>query len=104
MNNTKISSPMKCPHCFLELRITSHHNKELDQCPKCEGIWLDGNNSENIFDFTDSGYKKIHSAKDLQDNEDTIDETPDNKLQNDYYYYKKPFKENEKLDDMFDFE
>ena len=53
-----ISSPMKCPHCFLELIITSQYDKELDQCPKCEGIWLDGDNSKNIFDFTDDGDKK----------------------------------------------
>ena len=45
--------------------------------------------------------KKYNTVKDFQD---TVDENQDNKLQNDYYYYKKPFKENEKLDDMFDFE
>jgi hypothetical protein len=35
---------------------------------------------------------------------DTFDEIYDNKLQNDYYDYKKPSKESEKLDDVFDFE
>ena len=96
-----ISSSMKCPHCLLELRLMLQYDKEIDQCPKCEGIWLDKDTLENIFDFTDDNDKKYKSAKDLQD---TVDENHDNKLQNDYYYYKKPFKENEKLDDMFDFE
>ena len=91
---------MKCPHCFLELRMTSQYDKEIDQCPKCEGIWLGKYNSENIFDFTDRGDLKMQEVKDLQD---AVDENQDNKLENDYYY-KKPFKENERLDDMFDFE
>jgi Zn-finger nucleic acid-binding protein len=95
---------MKCPHCFLELRIISQYNKEIDQCPKCEGIWLDPDTTENIFDFTEDGDEKIKLVNDFQDSEDTIDQNPDNKLQKDYYYYKKPFKKNEKIDDMFDFE
>ena len=101
MNQILISSPMKCPHCFLELRMTSQYDKEIDQCPKCEGIWLGKDNSDTIFDFTDRGDIKIQEVKDFQD---TVDENQDNKLENDYYYYKKPFKENERLDDMFDFE
>ena len=92
---------MKCPHCFLELIIASKDDKEIDKCPKCEGIWLGIDNSENIFDFTDNGDKEMQQDKDLQDTEDG---NQDNKLGNDYYYYKRPFKENEKLDDMFDFE
>jgi Zn-finger nucleic acid-binding protein len=92
---------MKCPHCFLELILRSQDHKEVDQCPKCEGIWLGIDNSENIFDFTDDHDKKMQEVKDLQD---TVDENQDNKRESDYYYYKKPFKENEKLDDMFDFE
>jgi len=85
---------MKCPHCFLELIITSRYDKEIDQCPKCEGIWLDKDASVNIFDFTDDGDKKIQTVEDLQERENTVDESQDNKLQNEYYYYKKPFKEN----------
>jgi uncharacterized protein len=104
MNQIPISTPMKCPHCFLELRITSQHNKEVDKCPKCEGIWLDGDTSEDIFDFTDVGDQKITHVENIQERDDTVDENVDNKSENDYYYYKKPFKENEKLDDMFDFE
>lgn len=104
MNYILIGSHMKCPHCFLELIITSQYDKEIDQCPKCEGIWLDGDNSENIFDFTDDGDKKIQTVENFHEREDTVDENQDNKLQNEYYYYKKPFKENGNLDDMFDFE
>jgi Zn-finger nucleic acid-binding protein len=96
---------MKCPHCFLELRLMLQYNKEIDQCPKCEGIWLDKDNSENIFDFTDDASdKNILQKNDFQIKEDTVDQNHDTKLENDYYYYKKPFKENGNLDDMFDFE
>ena len=91
---------MKCHHCFLELIMTSQYDKEIDQCPKCEGIWLGNGNSENISDVTNDGDKKKQEVRNFQD---TVDENQDNKF-NDSYYYKKPFKENEKLDDMFDFE
>ena len=42
---------MKCPHYFLELLITPQYDKEVDKCPKCEGIWLHKNDSENTFDI-----------------------------------------------------
>jgi len=86
---------------FLELRMTSQYDQEIDQCPKCEGIWLGKDYSENISDFTDYRDIKIQAVKDLQD---TADENQGNRLENDYYYHKKPFKENGKLDDMFGFE
>jgi uncharacterized protein len=94
---------MKCPHCFLELIITPLYDKEVDKCPKCEGIWLDKNDSEYTFDFTDeSGDKDNMTYQDFQSKKNSNDENVDNKLE--YYYYKKPFKENGKIDDMFDFE
>jgi uncharacterized protein len=94
---------MKCPHCFLELIITPLYNKEVDKCPKCEGIWLDKNDSEYTFDFTNKGGDKDNMTyQDFQSKKNSNDENVDNKLE--YYYYKKPFKENGKIDDMFDFE
>jgi uncharacterized protein len=94
---------MKCPHCFLELIITPLYDKEVDKCPKCEGIWLDKNDSENTFDFIDEdGDKDNTTYQDFQPKENSNDENVENKLE--YYYYKKPFKENEKIDNMFDFE
>jgi uncharacterized protein len=94
---------MKCPHCFLELIITPLYDKEVDKCPKCEGIWLDKNDSENTFDFIDEDDDKDNTTyQDFQPKENSNDENVENKLE--YYYYKKPFKENEKIDNMFDFE
>jgi uncharacterized protein len=94
---------MKCPHCFLELIITPLYDKEVDKCPNCEGIWLDKNDSESTFDFIDEdGDKDNTTYQDFQPKENSNDENVENKLE--YYYYKKPFKENEKIDDMFDFE
>jgi hypothetical protein len=54
---------------------------------------------ENIFDFTDNDQKVK-----VEDFQDIVNESHDNELPNEYYHYKKPFKENERLDDMFDFE
>ena len=55
---------------------------------------LDFTNEDNI----------TQSIEDLGEQENTFDENYENKHQNDYYYYKKPFKESGKLDDVFDFE
>ena len=93
---------MKCPHCFLELMITPLYDKEVDKCPKCEGTWLHKNDSENTFDFTNEGGDKDNTTyQDFQPKENSNDENVKNKLE---YYYKKPFKESEKIDEMFDFE
>ena len=75
---------MKCPRCLLELRLMLQYDKEVDQCPKCEGIWLDKNILENIFDFIDDDQKVK-----VEDFQDIVNESHDNKLQNEYYYYKK---------------
>lgn len=96
---------MKCPHCFLELIITPLYEKEVDKCPKCEGIWLDRKDPENTFDFIDDDYhgdKDNTTYQDFQPKENSSDENVENK--HEYYYYKKPFKENEKIDEIFDFE
>lgn len=97
---------MKCPHCFLELIITPLYHKEVDKCPKCEGIWLDRKDPENTFDFIDDddyhGDKDNTTYQDFQPKENSNDENVENK--HEYYYYKKPFKENEKIDEMFAFE
>ena len=72
---------MKCPHCFLELIITPLYNKEVDKCPKCEGIWLDKNDSEYTFDFTDKGGDKDNMTyQDFQPKKNSNDENVDNKL------------------------
>ena len=94
---------MKCPYCFLELIITPLYDKEVDKCPKCEGIWLDGKDPENTFGFIDAGGDKDNTTyQDSQPKENSNDENVDNKRE--YYCYKKHFKENEKIDEMFDFE
>lgn len=103
MSKISISSLMKCPHCLLELRRILKYDKEFDQCSKCEGIWLDKETSDNMFDLTD-GDKEIHHSNDYQDREHIIDENYDHDLLRGYHYYKKSFTENAKLDDIFDFE
>ena len=32
---------MKCPRCSAELSIEKHKGIEVDRCPRCEGMWLD---------------------------------------------------------------
>lgn len=32
---------MDCPRCTTELKIEKHKGIEIDRCPKCDGLWLD---------------------------------------------------------------
>jgi Zn-finger nucleic acid-binding protein len=78
---------MKGPRCFLELIIAPQQDKKVDKCPKCKDIWLDRNSSKNMIDFTKED-TTMQYAEDLEDHENSFNEYYDNKLQNDYYYYK----------------
>lgn len=33
---------MQCPVCKVELLLSVREDVEIDCCPKCGGIWLDG--------------------------------------------------------------
>lgn len=59
---------MKCPNCNANLEIKEYKGIEVNQCPKCEGIW---------FDF-----------KELDDLEDTV--LSDDELKGTLVWDKKP--------------
>ena len=39
---------IKCPLCNLDMRSFMVQNVEIDKCPKCEGIWLDRGELEQL--------------------------------------------------------
>ena len=32
---------MECPRCHVDLKVEQHKGIEIDRCPRCEGLWLD---------------------------------------------------------------
>jgi Zn-finger nucleic acid-binding protein len=39
--SVKPGSVMKCPKCDVKMKITMAGEIELDECPKCRGLWVD---------------------------------------------------------------
>jgi len=54
VNPTKLSEPRLCPRCpeqTLERRWFSDRQKvEIDQCPRCGGIWLDAGEFSRVYE------------------------------------------------------
>jgi Zn-finger nucleic acid-binding protein len=54
VSNVKFTEPRMCPRCpevVLERKWFSELKKvEIDQCPKCDGIWLDAGEFTPIYD------------------------------------------------------
>jgi len=54
VSNVKLTEPRKCPRCpdtILERKWFSDTKKvEIDQCPKCDGVWLDAGEFSQIYD------------------------------------------------------
>jgi rubrerythrin len=34
-------SLMRCPKCGTQLATIQHHNVTVEECPSCQGLWLD---------------------------------------------------------------
>ncbi len=39
---------MRCPRCKAEMVVTHLHGVEIDRCPDCQGLWLDGGELQKI--------------------------------------------------------
>lgn len=89
---------LQCPHCFLDMKMSIQLNEEVNECPSCEGLWLDSFNLEKIF-----GFRKFNTGVFNDQFQNNIRENSP-KAYGEYYYYKKPFQKNVNKDDIFGFE
>lgn len=46
--STKQSQPVSCPRCSVALVEEAIEQVKIDRCPKCEGIWLDAGELEQL--------------------------------------------------------
>ncbi len=90
---------MECPRCYLEMQLSVKNNEEVSKCPGCEGLWLDAEIIDNIFDLSLERYDNYTENK----VEETVPKNPPPR-EKDYYFYKRPFNENANPDDVIGFE
>jgi Zn-finger nucleic acid-binding protein len=56
-----IGTQMNCPACKNTMIILEHEQIEIDYCPGCRGIWLDGGELELILDDADEAHHLLAS-------------------------------------------
>lgn len=85
---------LKCPNCSSEMDIRTKYGVEIDNCPRCKGVWLDRGELEKIANmqsrYDDDHYKRYHYDKDHDDDDD--------------YYQRRKHKKRGFLGDLFDFD
>ena len=86
---------LSCPNCSTEMTINNRLGVEIDQCPRCKGVWLDRGELEKVANmqnrYEDEHYKKYHYGRGHDDDDD------------DEYYRGRKHKKRGFLGDMFDF-
>ena len=67
---------MNCPVCLIPLRVTERLGVEIDDCPKCRGVWLDRGELDKIIERSvgdtgrvgaHDGYRRDHDDHDDDD-------------------------------------
>lgn len=87
---------MMCPNCSSALIEMDRYGVEIDQCPRCKGVWLDRGELEKVANmqnrYEEDHYNKYHYGKDHDDDDD------------DYYYGKRKHKKRGFLGGLFGFD
>ncbi|MFN0179716.1 MAG: zf-TFIIB domain-containing protein [Gemmatimonadales bacterium] len=47
---------LKCPKCGADLETIDRHGVQIDQCPDCQGIWLDAGEFDTLSQNQDPGF------------------------------------------------
>lgn len=83
------------------MSLTLRCSIEVDECSKCEGIWLGGHKIKQIQEFENSNntLMKPGISESCNTENKSEEETPEKD-----YYYKVEFIENGSIDDLFGFE
>lgn len=53
MNTERTAQPgMLCPTCKVPLLMGDRQNIEIDFCPRCHGVWLNGSDLDNLIELS----------------------------------------------------
>lgn len=47
---------MRCPKCGTKLNTIEHHNVTVEECPSCQGVWLDRGELEVLAQRENEGW------------------------------------------------
>jgi uncharacterized protein len=47
---------MRCPKCGVQLATVQHHGVTVDECPSCQGMWLDRGELETLAQRENEGW------------------------------------------------
>lgn len=85
---------LSCPNCSTEMTLNNRAGVEIDQCPRCKGVWLDRGELEKVANmqnrYEDEHYQKYHYGRGHDDDDDD-------------YYRSRKHKKRGFLGDLFDF-
>jgi Zn-finger nucleic acid-binding protein len=70
---------MICPKCQISLTVTKRSSIEVNDCPKCHGIWLEKNDLEKISQQTQSIEKNEIQAENSPVIEEVVQNSPNKK-------------------------
>jgi hypothetical protein len=45
-----------CPRCLVKLNQREHHDVQIDECPKCGGLWLDKGELQALIEREDESW------------------------------------------------
>jgi uncharacterized protein with PIN domain len=47
---------MRCPKCSTKLKSVDHHGVTVEECPSCQGLWLDRGELETLAQRENEGW------------------------------------------------
>ena len=90
---------MQCPNCLTQMQLTERYDVDIDYCPSCKGVWLDGGEINKIAriqsNYDDEHYNKYHYREGEYDDYDDGD---------DAYYNNRRKRRGGFLGELFDFD
>ncbi len=55
---------MRCPLCSVPMRQVNRRGVEIDVCPECRGVWLDGGEMEKLLTVGETWESEYRSERD----------------------------------------
>jgi ribosomal protein L37AE/L43A len=56
---------MRCPKCGTKLKSVEHHGVTVEECPSCQGLWLDRGELEALSQRENEGWVSRFSRRSL---------------------------------------
>lgn len=86
---------MRCPLCNVPMRDVNRRGVEIDVCPECRGVWLDGGELDKLLTVGETWETEYRSAPDHRRNDDRD-------FDRDHGHYQKKKKKKGFLGEVFD--